>query len=96
MDCARVLIEINSRTFSASSCFSRHTSFALSPRDVIEWPRRFKLRFAGGGLLFDLGAQFLGDVVARLTVHQLQLQQQQIALPSAQPRASAPGRGRRG
>ncbi len=64
--------------------------------EVIEWPRRFKLRFAGGGLLFDLGAQFLGDVVPRLTVHQLQPQQQQIALPSAQPRASAPGCGRRG
>ncbi len=30
----------------------------------------------GGGLLFDLGAQFLGYVVPRLTVHQLQLLQQ--------------------
>jgi hypothetical protein len=63
---------------------------------VIEWPRRFKLRIAGGGLLFDLGAQFLGDVVPRLTVHQLQLLQQQVTLPSTQPRASAPGWGRRG
>ena len=37
--------------------------------EVIEWSRRFKLRFAGEGLLFDPGAQFLGDVVPRLTVH---------------------------